>query len=89
MANPATVDLLKSTYWYGLVAFGVALVATPICRFVAYKTGIVDRPDDLLKPHGRPVAYLGGIGICLGLLVGLVSYIATMEDLGGHWGRLT
>ncbi|MEI7837733.1 MAG: MraY family glycosyltransferase [Planctomycetota bacterium] len=89
MANPAIVDLLKPTYGYGLAAFGVALVATPICRFIAYKTGIVDRPDDLLKPHGRPVAYLGGIGICIGLLVGLVSYTATLEDLGGHWGRLT
>ncbi|MCY2930906.1 MAG: MraY family glycosyltransferase [Planctomycetota bacterium] len=79
------VDILQPTFWYGLFAFAVSLVATPICRFIAYKTGIVDRPDDLLKPHGRPVAYLGGIGICLGLLVGLCSYIATMENLDKHW----
>ncbi|MCY2926762.1 MAG: MraY family glycosyltransferase, partial [Planctomycetota bacterium] len=90
MANalPTFVDILRPTYWHGLLAFGLALVATPICRLVAYRTGIVDRPDDLLKPHGRPVAYLGGIGICVGLLVGLVSYLASMDDLGRQWELL-
>lgn len=90
------VDILEPTFWHGLFAFAIALVATPICRFVAYKTGIVDRPDDLLKPHGRPVAYLGGIGICAGLLVGMCSYIFAPVvrggigvDLGRDWQAIT
>jgi UDP-GlcNAc:undecaprenyl-phosphate GlcNAc-1-phosphate transferase len=28
----------------------------------------VDRPDDLLKPHARPIAYLGGLGVCAGFI---------------------
>ena len=34
--------------------------------------GIVDKPDDLVKTHKEPVAYLGGIGILIGLTVGVL-----------------
>ena len=75
-------------WWIGVVAFGVALVATPLVRAIAYRTKIVDRPDDLLKPHGRPIAYLGGVAMCLGLLVGLASYLVVMPRLGKQWDAL-
>lgn len=66
---------LLERYWqFGLIAFAVSLVFTPIARSIAYRFKIVDRPDALLKPHGRPVAYLGGIGIALGLLSGFAAY---------------
>jgi UDP-GlcNAc:undecaprenyl-phosphate GlcNAc-1-phosphate transferase len=42
----------------------------------------VDRPDDLLKPHLRPIAYLGGLAICTGLLAGLAVIVILMDDLG-------
>ena len=35
---------------------------------LAKKLNIVDRPDGLLKPHGREIPYLGGLGIFAGVL---------------------
>ncbi|MBN2375040.1 MAG: undecaprenyl/decaprenyl-phosphate alpha-N-acetylglucosaminyl 1-phosphate transferase [Sedimentisphaerales bacterium] len=53
------------------VAFLVAIVATPLCRKFALRFNIVDLPDQNVKTHSQPTAYLGGIGILLGLLAGL------------------
>ena len=83
-----TVWQVLGQWWVGLVAFGVALVATPVARYIAYRTRIVDRPDDLLKPHGRPIAYMGGLAMCAGLLVGLGAYLAKMPGLRQNWDRL-
>ena len=55
---------------------------------LAGRTKLVDRPDDLLKPHGQPVAYLGGVAMCLGLLAGLAVYVAVMPHRLGHWNQL-
>lgn len=87
-ARYTATEVLRDTWWIGPVALCASLVATPIMRLIAYRAKIVDRPDDLLKPHARPVAYLGGIAICIGLLVGLGAYIAVMPDADGHWSRL-
>ncbi|GAF73820.1 unnamed protein product, partial [marine sediment metagenome] len=72
MAQPqhTILEILAPHWWIGALAFGVSLVVTPVVRLVAYRTRLVDRPDDLLKPHGRPVAYLGGVAIYIGLLAG-------------------
>ncbi len=80
------LEILRDVWWVGAVALGVSLVATPIVRFIAYRSRIVDRPDDLLKPHGRPVAYMGGVAMCLGLLVGLACCLAIMPQ--AHWQAL-
>ncbi len=53
------------------VAFLVAVIATPLCRKFALRFNIVDLPDQDVKTHSHPTAYLGGIGILLGLLAGL------------------
>lgn len=82
------IEVLRRHWWIALLAFGVSLLATPIFRWVAYRTKTVDRPDDLLKPHGRPVAYLGGLGICSGLLGGLIVYLFAMPDSWHHWRSL-
>jgi UDP-GlcNAc:undecaprenyl-phosphate GlcNAc-1-phosphate transferase len=79
------LQVLEHLWWIILPAFVVSLVVTPIFRALAYRYRIVDRPDDLLKPHGRPVAYLGGLGIWLGLMVGLGGYLFTLPDLGAKW----
>ncbi len=68
---PAVGELFM-VYWPILaVSFGVSLVMTPICRAFALKKGIVDKPDEWLKPHGRPIAYLGGVAIFLGWVAGV------------------
>ncbi len=71
-ATPTNLGELAATYWPVLAtSFGVSLVATPICRRFALARGIVDKPDGLLKPHARPVAYLGGVGIFCGWVAGV------------------
>lgn len=60
-------------FWpVAVVSLGVSLLATPVCRHIALKRGIVDRPDDFLKPHAKPIPYLGGVAIFLGWLAGLL-----------------
>ncbi len=74
------IEVLGNVWWIGAVAFAVSLIATPLVRFIAYRKQIVDKPDNLLKPHGHAVAYLGGVAICLGLLAGLACYLTVMPD---------
>ncbi len=81
-------EVLQSVWWVGLVGFGVSLIATPIVRAIAYRAKIVDRPDDLLKPHARPIAYLGGVGIFVGLLAGLVAFVASWDQSAGHFSAI-
>ena len=81
-------EVLRNAWWIGAMGLIASLIATPIVRLIAYRTRVVDRPDDLLKPHGRPVAYLGGVAMCFGLLVGLGVYVTVMPDAGRHWADL-
>ena len=60
-------------------SFAVSLVATWLCKKVAIKFGIVDKPDNLVKTHNEPVAYLGGLGIFIGLTVGVLAGITCLE----------
>ncbi len=65
-------------FWPALVvSVTTSLIATWLCRTLAMRWGIVDRPDDLVKTHTEPVAYLGGIGILCGILGGVLA--------GGLW----
>lgn len=81
-------QVLDGRWWIALVSFLTALVSTPIVRALAYRWKVVDRPDELLKPHGRPVAYMGGLAMCLGLLAGLAARIMVLPNLGDLWDRL-
>jgi UDP-GlcNAc:undecaprenyl-phosphate GlcNAc-1-phosphate transferase len=56
-------------------SFISALVATLLCKNIALKLGIVDKPDKLVKTHKGSVAYLGGVGILAGLTVGILTGI--------------
>jgi len=58
-----------------IISLLVALAGTWLSKKIALKLGIVDKPDDLVKTHKNPVAYLGGIGICTGFIVGLLAVI--------------
>lgn len=63
-------------FWPVLVlAFLCSLATTWLCRKIALKFGIVDKPDDTVKTHKAPVAYLGGIGIFIGFAVGIIAGI--------------
>jgi UDP-GlcNAc:undecaprenyl-phosphate GlcNAc-1-phosphate transferase len=63
-------------FWPVLVfSFISALVATWLCKKIALKFGIVDKPDDLVKTHKANVAYLGGVGMLVGLTAGVLAGI--------------
>ena len=64
-------DILRAYWPVPLCALAVSLLATPLCRRYALKTGYVDRPDQFLKPHKRPIPYLGGVAIFLGWAAGI------------------
>ena len=53
------------------VAFVVSFACMPLLRRVAFRVGVVDRPD-ALRVHTRPTALLGGAGILAGFLAGMI-----------------
>ncbi len=61
-------------------AFISSLAATWMCKKIALKLGIVDKPDDLVKTHKEPIAYLGGVAILVGLTVGILAGIVFMKN---------
>ena len=66
-------------FWPVLVlSFGASLILTPIMRKLALANGIVDLPDARRKAHAKPVAYLGGLAIFLGWLVGLCVFVSIL-----------
>jgi len=68
-------------FWPILVfAFAGSLIATWLCKKIALKFGIVDRPDDLVKTHKEPIAYLGGFGMFIGLTVGVLAGIFCLRN---------
>lgn len=79
-----TVGEVVARVWpVAAISVGVSLIATPLCRRVALAYQVVDRPDDFLKPHKKPIPYMGGVAICLGWLAGL-AYAIIMHRTG-HW----
>lgn len=68
-------------FWPILAAsFVGSLGATWLCKKIAIKFGIVDRPDYLVKTHREPIAYLGGVGMLIGLTVGVLAGIGCLRD---------
>ena len=68
-------------FWPVLVSAWIfALAATWLCKKIAIRLDIVDKPDDFVKTHKEPVAYLGGIGILVGLTVGILAGIVLIQD---------
>ena len=49
---------------------------TPIMRRIAIATDVVDRPNSSHKSHKKPVPYLGGIAIIIGVIS--ISYSASL-----------
>jgi UDP-GlcNAc:undecaprenyl-phosphate GlcNAc-1-phosphate transferase len=71
-------------FWPVLVSAWIfSLAATWLCKKIALKLGIVDKPDTTVKTHKKPVAYLGGMGILVGLTVGVLAGIYTIQGWDG------
>lgn len=83
-AAPEQFDLLAgdSALWPLIAAAVVTLAAIPLLRRVAVRLELYDRPDAGLKPHERPIPYLGGVAIYLGWLTAAVLYARHNGDGG-------
>lgn len=64
-----------------------SLYGTPVARNAGIKFGIVDKPDGVLKLHGEPIPYLGGLSIFLSFLLALsLVFEFSREVLGILFG---
>lgn len=64
-------------FWQILaISYCAALPGTWLCKKIALKFGITDKPDGLVKTHKKPVAYLGGLGIFAGFATGVIAGMA-------------
>lgn len=68
-------------FWPVLAAsFVGSLGATWLCKKIAIKYGIIDKPDNLVKTHKEPIAYLGGVGMLIGLTIGVLAGVGYLRD---------
>ncbi len=68
-----------------VVAILAAIFLTPGVRFVAARTGAVDRPDGQRKRQKYPVPTLGGVAVCVAIL--LASFVAAFTEVP-IWGLI-
>jgi len=59
-----------------VISYLVVGALTPLMRKIAIATDVVDRPNSLHKSHKKPVPYLGGVAIVVGVIT--VSYSASL-----------
>lgn len=68
-------------------SFLLSLVSVPICIKIAKRFNVLDKPDDNLKRHKKPIPYLGGIAIFLSFFIALFVYkMATTHTIKGLIG---
>lgn len=67
----ATIQMI----WILLASFTGCLATGPLVRRLAIRLNLFDRPDAGLKPHAKPIPYLGGVAIYCGWLAGILMAI--------------
>src|SRR4051812_39580499 len=63
---------LEALLVVGAVTTVVTLLATPLCRRLALRTGVIVAPDER-RVHARPTPLLGGLAMGIGLVAGLLT----------------
>jgi UDP-GlcNAc:undecaprenyl-phosphate GlcNAc-1-phosphate transferase len=61
-------------FYLFIISYVLVGLLTPLMRKIALANGILDRPNSAHKSHKKPVPYLGGVAIIIGVIV--VSYLA-------------
>ena len=79
-STTAVLDLLKSALWPFVAAVLVTLLTGPLFRRLAAAREWYDRPDSGLKPHEKPVPYLGGAAMYCGWLAAVVVTMCSAEQ---------
>ena len=66
-----------------VVAFLVALIATPVVKSLAFKVGAVDVPKDNRRMHDHPIPRMGGLAIYLGFLLSVLLFLDLNAQMRG------
>jgi UDP-GlcNAc:undecaprenyl-phosphate GlcNAc-1-phosphate transferase len=61
-----------------VIYYGLVGLITPLMRKIAIAQGVLDHPNSAHKSHKKPVPYLGGVAIIIGVV--LVSYLALISS---------
>lgn len=62
---------------------GFALIYTPVCRIIAFKTGFMDKPaEQRHKGHADATPLLGGLAICLAIISTVIFGLVASKSLG-------
>jgi UDP-GlcNAc:undecaprenyl-phosphate/decaprenyl-phosphate GlcNAc-1-phosphate transferase len=61
-----------------VISYVLVGLLTPVMRKVALAQGVLDLPNSAHKSHKKPVPYLGGVAIIIGVVI--VSYIALISN---------
>ena len=66
----------------GLLSFVLCFIFTPVCRVLALRFGLVDKPDEARKFHRIPTPRVGGFAIVLAYIsaLGIVLLIAPAQE---------
>jgi len=78
------LEIMRHYWMIFPLAFGISFLVTPLCRKLALRWGIMDIPDHDVKTHTQPTAYLGGVGILMGVLAGLAIGFWILIDQQSH-----
>ena len=72
--------IISQINYFSLFVISYVLVGllTPLMRKIALAKGVLDRPNSAHKSHKKPVPYLGGVAIIIGVV--LVSYLALISS---------
>ncbi len=65
-------SLIIDHLFYGIISFLLTYFLVPVMTKIAFRYGILDKPDGKIKCHKQPVPYLGGLAVYAGFVVPLV-----------------
>ena len=80
VAQGAVPAVERSHLWPFWLALAVVLIAVPLVRRVAVARAWYDHPDGGLKPHEKPIPYLGGVGIYAGWLAAILAAVVLSDQ---------
>ena len=79
---PLRLEIFHNYIGVLVVAFLTTLLLTPVMRRLAIAYGVIDRPTVARKIHKSPTAYLGGVAVYFGILLGVIfAYTAPLHGL--------
>jgi UDP-GlcNAc:undecaprenyl-phosphate/decaprenyl-phosphate GlcNAc-1-phosphate transferase len=70
-------NIVQHYQLFGALALVAAVFLTPVAMRLAHRFGILDIPDQKLKPHAKPIPYLGGTAIAIAWAAALVAAMLT------------